>query len=72
MEKLKVYEENYNQIIEDESLTENEKEESLSLLLSQMAQEFGIPLFYSNDFKDKRKEVFNLFDTIVEKICEYA
>ncbi|WJE41210.1 hypothetical protein QRD86_00205 (plasmid) [Bacillus halotolerans] len=57
-----------NEIVNDNILTNGEKHTELCFLLSKMAFKHSIPLTYSDDYKEKNKEVIEVFEEITKEI----
>ncbi|MGD1416398.1 hypothetical protein [Bacillus stercoris] len=55
-------------IINNNALTNGEKHNGLKFLLSQMAVEYDIPLEYDQEYREKNKEVVEVFEEISKEI----
>lgn len=57
-----------NEIINNNTLTNGEKHNELKFLLSDMAVEYNIPLEYGQEYREKNKEVIEVFEEISKEI----
>ncbi|UNY48806.1 hypothetical protein P9294_gp091 [Bacillus phage FADO] len=57
-----------NEIMNNNTLTNGEKHNELKFLLSDMAVEYNIPLEYGQEYREKNKEVIEVFEEISKEI----